>query len=319
MDLHILNLHKEQWATAAAPTQFMWEGSSHELAALALMEALIHCTKNLKLPVVHVYLDKLSAFDTALKEHIIREIFTAAHHIPSQSILYMANRLSSRKTYLKVQSQVLGPINDIRGVEQGGISSSQQFQLITNHELTTLNCTGLGIPFGPDSIAAIGLADNQVLITTSTNRAHTLVDMAVDLGNQNNLTNIPSKTKLIITNPKASRRPVHAPIPSSSSITVDGVTMLSSAEATHLGVIRSSHHSSNSPVRFKAHTKSVFATLNIGLAKNHWTSHATSLKIHSVYLSPILFSGLATLVLTTSELSTLNTCQEDIKAVNEAS
>ena len=99
MDLYVFGLHKEEWEAVATPTQFMRDGSSHELCALALPEAISHSTKNLKLPIVHVYLDKESAFDSTLKEHIVSAAFSASNHTPSQSILYLAHQLSSRKTF----------------------------------------------------------------------------------------------------------------------------------------------------------------------------------------------------------------------------
>ena len=77
MDLHVYGLHRLEWEVAAAPTQFMRDRSSYELCALAF------------------------TFDSSLKECVIREVFEAANKVPSQSILYIANRLAYRKTYLK--------------------------------------------------------------------------------------------------------------------------------------------------------------------------------------------------------------------------
>ena len=167
MDLHVFNLHIQQWDDAVAPTQFMKDGSSHEVCALALTEALTHSICNLRLPVVHTYLDTKAAFDSSLKEHVVREVFNTAGKVPSQSILYIANRLSSRKTFLKFNTTVMGPISDSRGVEQGGISSSHLFQLTTDSTIRSLNEPGLGIPIGNTTLAALALADDQVLMANS--------------------------------------------------------------------------------------------------------------------------------------------------------
>jgi len=122
MDLHIISLHKEQWEEFATPTQFMRDGSSHELCSLTLTEILTHSTRNFKIPTVHVYLDKEAAFDSALKEHVIREVFSASGCVPSQSIIYLANRLASRRTFLTHDNTVMEPILDGRGVEHGKIN-----------------------------------------------------------------------------------------------------------------------------------------------------------------------------------------------------
>ena len=69
---------------AAAPTQFMRDDRNHELCALDVTEAIVYQTRHLNTLVVHIYLDKESAFDSALKEHIIRETFSAAHSLHGQ-------------------------------------------------------------------------------------------------------------------------------------------------------------------------------------------------------------------------------------------
>ena len=91
-----MSLHKTQWDEANAPTQYMRDGSSHELCSLLLTEIIVHSTKNLKKPVVVSFLDTKATFDSARKEHVIREIFEAANFILSQTIIYMAHRLALR-------------------------------------------------------------------------------------------------------------------------------------------------------------------------------------------------------------------------------
>ena len=71
MDLHIYGIHKQHWDDVLAPTQYMRDGSSHEICALALTMTLFHSSRNLKLPVVHTYLDTKAAFDSSLKEHMV--------------------------------------------------------------------------------------------------------------------------------------------------------------------------------------------------------------------------------------------------------
>ena len=41
-----------------------------------------------------------------------------------------------------------GPILDKRGVEQGGVTSGDQFQLVNNEELIVTNTAGLGLDMG---------------------------------------------------------------------------------------------------------------------------------------------------------------------------
>ena len=164
----------------------MRDGSSHEVCALALTEALVHSARNLRLPIIHTYLDTKAVFDSSLKEHAVREIYQAASEVPSQSILYIANRLSSRKTFLKHNTTVMGPISDTRGVEQGGIWSSQLFQLTTDSVIKTLNDSGLNVNIGDISLAALALVDDQVLLANTHENSQSLIDNAVHLSSLNN-------------------------------------------------------------------------------------------------------------------------------------
>ena len=117
IDLHVFKLLKPQWDAAAAPTQYLRDGCSHEVCALALTECIIHGVKVTRSPMFQVYLDKEAAFDSALKEHVVRQLLLASGGAPSQAIAYFAARLASRSTLVSVMGRVLGPICDRRGVE----------------------------------------------------------------------------------------------------------------------------------------------------------------------------------------------------------
>ena len=114
-----MSLHKTQWEEATALTQYMREGSSHEMCYLLFTEIIVHSSRNLKKPVVVSFLDTKAAFDSARKEYVIREIFEAANFIPSQSIIYMAHRLASQWTFLNHESTVMGPMLDGWGLNRG--------------------------------------------------------------------------------------------------------------------------------------------------------------------------------------------------------
>ena len=66
-------------------------------------------------------------------------------------------------------------------MEQGGICSSKLFQLTTDRELVILNATGSGVSVGSDNIAALGQADNEVLLSTDIQSTQAMIDVAVEL------------------------------------------------------------------------------------------------------------------------------------------
>ena len=92
-----------------------------------------------------------------------------------------------------------------------------------------------------------------------------------------------------------------------------------SSLAEHVGVLRSS--SGNNPNiqnRFAAHRKALAANLFSGTARNHRGNIAASLQCEKTFASPVLFSGLGSLVLTKTEANMvdqhcLRTCKNILK------
>ena len=72
--------------------------------------------------------------------------------------------------------------------------------------------------------------------------------------------------------------------------------------AEHVGMVRSV--SGNLPTilaRFTAHKKALGAVLHTGMARSHRGNPAASLHVHKLYACPVLFSGIAPLVLSDQE------------------
>ena len=97
LDYYVGTLYSDGWAAAQAETQFQGAGSSHELAALLLTEAINFSLFTLKKPVFLLLLDAKSAFDLMPKENIIVNAYKAG--TCDQGLVYLDNRLKSRLTY----------------------------------------------------------------------------------------------------------------------------------------------------------------------------------------------------------------------------
>ena len=113
LDKYIGSLYESGWAAAQAETQFQGSGSSHELAALLLTESVQHAVFSAKKPLFVIMLDAKSAFDKILVEFIIKNAFLAGSR--GQGLLYLADRLSHRKTFVEWDKCLMGPIVDKLG------------------------------------------------------------------------------------------------------------------------------------------------------------------------------------------------------------
>ena len=99
----------------------MGEGSSHELAGLLLTEAVQYSLFTDKKPLFALFLDARSAFDSVLRKILVNKLFHCG--TTGQSLLFLNNRLEARTTFVEWDKQLMGPIVDEQGVEQGGINS----------------------------------------------------------------------------------------------------------------------------------------------------------------------------------------------------
>ena len=94
----------------------MGEGSSHELGALLLTEAVQFSLHSAKKPLFALFLDAKSAFDSVLRKILIHKLFFCG--TADQSLIFINNRLESRTTYVEWDKELMGPIIDEQGVNK---------------------------------------------------------------------------------------------------------------------------------------------------------------------------------------------------------
>ena len=150
LDYYIGTLYSDGWAEVQAETQFQGAGSSHELAALLLTEAINFSLFSAKKPVFLLLLDAKSAFDMMPKENIIVNAFKAG--TCDQGLIYLDNRLGNRLTFCEWNKALMGPILNKRGAEQGGISSDGLYKLANNSQI---NAPSLALTLVPKSSPAL--------------------------------------------------------------------------------------------------------------------------------------------------------------------
>ena len=111
----------------------------------------------------------------------------------------------------------------------------------------------------------------------------------------------PKKTKLLGYSNKSTELLVKL-AENNNQITINNVKVSFTTEAEHVGVVRNT--AGNMPNllhRIAEHKKSLGAVLSAGLARGHRGSPAAALRVHQLHCTPVLFSGLATLVLNKAE------------------
>ena len=92
-----------------------------------------------------------------------------------------------------------------------------------------------------------------------------------------------------------------------NDVQINGTKVEFADEAEHVGVIRSRQGNMvNIVKRISAHKKSLLGVGATGITRTSRTNPAASIRIHNLYALPVLFSGLASLVISKTELKPLS-------------
>ena len=309
LDSYMVELYDSGWSAVQAPTQFQGSNSSHDLAALCITEATIQGLYTSKMPVYLLLLDAQSAFDLVVIEHAIRCAYLAGTQ--DEGLLYLDNRLRNRHTFIEWDKEILGPIKDTMGVEQGGCASDRVYRLVNNEQIQTAQQSQLGVELGlvvtpaggvvRQVLSAVAQADDVGLLSTSLERLKALLHLTKLYCDKYQVKLVGSKTKLLVFTTKQTELQAKVEL-AVTTISVDGERISPSSQATHVGVVRSvDGNGPNIASRLSAHRKAVFSVLHAGLAKGHRANPAACLRVESVYGVSVLLSGLSSLVLSSKE------------------
>ena len=305
LDKYVGSLYESGWAAAQAPTQFQGTGSSHELAALLLTESIEFSLLSAKKPLFCIFLDAKSAFDKILREFCIKSAYLAGS--TGQGLLYLDNRMKHRQTYVEWDKVLMGPIKDLLGVEQGGCNSDKMYKLANNKELIITQDSKMGLLMGPIHVASIGQADDVCLLSDDIYRLQCILLLALKYAEEYHVEMVPEKTKLICFTPRGQESQAYY-WKVASPISMAGQPVSFSDQAEHVGILRSTlaGKMDNVIARQAAHTKALYSVLPAGLARGHHGNPAAALRVERLYGSPVLLSGLAALVLSQTEQSSLD-------------
>ena len=304
VDLYIRDLFKDKWDAVQSATQYQGSGSSHELAALLLTEVIQFSLYQKNQPVYILALDAQSAFDRCLRQIIVEELYRTK--VCGSALTFIDSRLHNRSTIYQWDNIAMGPSKDDTGVEQGGINSSEFYKLYNNEQLDTAQRSELGVNIESSTVSSIGQADDVLLVASTVNDSLLLTLLTEKYCHKYHVKLVPSKTKLLgFAKPSHQYLVDHAKLV--NQISIDNEPVLFSQEVEHVGIIRNvDGNLPNILNRISAHKKSIGALLPLGLSRNQRSSPSVSLRIHNVYCAPILFSGLASLVLSPKEIQMID-------------
>ena len=300
IDSYVGDLCQEHWDSHKAETQFQGKGLSHEHSALLLTEAVHHAVHVQNKPAFCLYLDARSAFDRVVREILVRRLFSDG--ITDTSLLYIDQRLANRKTVIEWDKELLAPIDDEQGVEQGGIKSGELYKSYNNEQLTVAQHSSFGIDIGDIKVAAIGQADDVVLVSTNIYCLSFLLSLTMSYCTKYNVALSHEKTKLQVFSPSN----LHTSVEywtRAASIAIDDKFINFVDTAEHVGILRSvSGNQAHILKRISSHKRALAAVLSSGLARHHRASPAASLRTEKLHGLPVLMSGVAAMTFSNPEI-----------------
>ena len=302
IDMYLGELSKDDWLSCQAETQFQGDKMSHELAAL-LVTITIQFSLAKLIPVFILLLDAKSAFDLVLREILVRRLYLDT--TPDQRITYFDHRLANRTTYCQWDGQLMGPIKDQVGEEQGGPNSSEFYKIYNNEQLTTAQDSGLGVTVENLHVAAAGQADDCALMSNMIFQLQHLLQLSLNYCAKYQVELSTGKTKLLVFAPNNCKEAEYAKLISPIHIDDTKISFVDTAE--HVGVLRSV--SGNLPhihQRIVQHRKALASILFTGMSRGHCASPLASLQVERIFGSPVLFSGMASLILNKSEVDIID-------------
>ena len=302
LDTYISYLYSSYWDRMQEATQYQGKKSSHALASVLVTELIQHSLNVLHKPMYILYLDARSAFDLVIRELLITKLYD--YGIRDQGLLLLDERLKNRKTYCEWEKKLMGPIQDLWGLEQGGKNSSDLFKVYNNDQIASAQASQLGIPLGGDLvISAIGQADDIALVSNNIFFLQCLLDLSLSYCEKHQVKLSTGKTKLqAYTNNSTRYQAYYAKVVCPVNISGDKVEFTDEAE--HVGVVRSTEgNTKHIMTRITAHRRAIAAIAPMGLHRRRRINPSASIRIQKIFRSPVLLSGIPTLVLKASDIS----------------
>ena len=162
-----------------------------------------------------------------------------------------------------------------------------------------INVIEQGVDLGDGlRVSATGLADDTALSANSLSCLSNILYLTLDYCAKYMVSLCPDKTRLLrITGKQVKDMELFNPIK------ISGKNIQFSNQAEHVGIVRSvDGNLPNLLNRISCHKKALGATLCVGLAKRQRSNPVVGLHIERLYGTPVLMSGLASLVMSGSDM-----------------
>lgn len=191
------------------------------------------------------------------------------------------------------------------------MNSGDYYKIFGKPQLELAQSSKLGVPLpGNLTVSGIGQADDTLLVSNNIHALQNLLQLTLHFCSKYKVDLCVEKTRLQAFCTPDMRATVDH-IQKTSPVNIHGTFLNfvsnTSQGAEHVGIIRSV--SGNLPhilQRLSSHQNKMAAVMHAGIGRGHRGNPAASLKLESLYCTPVLLSGLGALVLKKTEVEIID-------------
>ena len=246
-------------------------------------------------------LDGESAFEVVNRTIQLRELFFAGE----VGEYWLSSKFSyeNSQTQIKFQGKLSRNITEHAGVKQGNIRSSDHYKIYLSSLLNTVDASELGIWIGPINVSQSACADDELLMSDSQTKLQSLLEIADHYGDLFHTKYGASKTKVTVIGSDIDQRYYQELSPWH----LKGQVVTVSNDNEHLGQIISGteQEQKNIDLRIQKARNSLFGLLGPAFQFKCLLSPVLKFHIFRTYVSPVLRSGLSSLVIRDSHMKPL--------------
>ena len=187
---------------------------------------------------------------------------------------------------------------------KGGPNSSEYWKIYNNEQLSVAQGSGLGASISGIHAASVGQADDTALLSHDLHQLQCLLDLSLIYCRKHQVQLSAGKTKLLVFSKSDTEYVKYSKL--LTPLHIGDVPIKFATSAEHVGVLRDV--AGNLPhvhQRMVSHRGALAKILCMGLARKHRANPVASLRAETIFATPVLYSGMASLLLTKSEINTL--------------
>ena len=308
LDRYIDPIAEQIFLPVQSPDQYGFTKNLSYLMGAMLRGECQRWALDKKLTCFGVSFDGKAAFPSVDREIQVRELYSCGE--TGDLLKYSCNTYKNTVCKMKMDDKLSREIREYKGSRQGHKRASGHFKTYINPCLNAANSPQLGFFIGPICISAICIADDTYIMSGDPRNLQNIIDIVGHYGRRYRLIFGADKTKVTITGSKHDMQ-YYKDV---NIWSLYGEKLTVAEDNEHLGLVVSGidEEIKNVDKNIKSARDSIFSYLGNIFSYKCKLSPAVQYHTWSVFINPVLRSGLAALPIRPTVLKTLTTFHHKI-------